>query len=490
MAQKIKATEYLRVSKDASGRLRSVDEQDTENRQAAAAAGWTLTDPYVENGAASASRYARHRRAGFDKLVGDLEAGRFAAEVLILWEPSRGSRRLSEWARFLELLEERGVRLHVTSHGRTYDLANARDRRSLHEDGTDSAYESDKVSMRARRAQAAQAAAGRPNGVVPFGYQRRYDEVTRRLVAQEPEPAEAKIVRELFDRIGAGHSFRSIAADFEQRGVRSRSGKVFSPQHLRSLATKRSYVGQRVHRPREGEAAVTEAVWPPIVPRALWLGVQRRLAEPGRQGRAAARPGRAKHLLSMIARCDPCGGPLAVTYRKDRGPVEQYYCRDKGCVRVSKAELDTLAEVAIVGYLSRPDNVERLVADDSNDVALTAARDEIAQVRAELDDLADQVGCGDISATLAARAEPAILERLRAAEVREAELSTPSQLRGLISPGKDVARRWKAAPMSTKRTVAKMLLSPDLLGELRVIRSPTPGRRAPVEERVTWRTTT
>jgi DNA invertase Pin-like site-specific DNA recombinase len=486
MASKVKATEYLRVSKDASGRLRSVDEQDTENRQAAEAHGWTLTAPYVENGAASASRYARRRRVGFDKLVADLEAGRFGAEVLILLEPSRGSRRLSEWARFLELLEDHGVQLHVTSHGRTYDLANARDRRSLHEDGTDSAYESDKVSQRARRAQRAQAAAGRPNGAVPFGYIRRYDPVTRRLVSQEPVPAEAKIVRELFDRIAAGHSFRSIARDWEARGVRTRSGKVFTPPHLRSMAAKNLYVGERVHRPADGPPTVTDALWPAVVPRALWLAVQRRLAEPGRQP-AKPRPGGAKHLLSMIARCDRCSGPLAVTYRKDGGPVEQYYCRDRGCVRVDKAGLDDLAEKMIVAYLARPDNVERLTADTGHDEALDAVRTEIAGVRAELDDLADQVGRGEVSATLAARAEPAILERLRGAEAREADLSTPSQLRGLISPGKDVARRWQAAPMSTKRTVARMLLVPEVIGELRITRSPTPGKRCPVGGRVTWR---
>jgi site-specific DNA recombinase len=137
--------------------------------------------------------------------------------------------------------------------------------------------------------------------------------------------------------------------------------------------------------------------------------------------------------------------------------------------------------------LARPDNVERLVQVGDGE-QLQQLRDEIAVIRAELDDLADQVGRGDLSATLAARAEPAILERLRATEAREAELSTPSALRGLISPGKDVARRWKAAPMSAKREVVRLLLTPDGLGELRVTRTPSPGRHSPIEDRVRWRT--
>jgi hypothetical protein len=91
--------------------------------------------------------------------------------------------------------------------------------------------------------------------------------------------------------------------------------------------------------------------------------------------------------------------------------------------------------------------VARLTADEADDAELASVRDEIAAVRAELDDLADRLGRGEISATLAARAEPRMLDRLRAAEARAADLSTPSALRGLVEPGEDVAARWKAAPM-------------------------------------------
>ncbi len=132
--------EYLRVSLDKSGRQRSNDEQHDDNQRAADEHGWKLGKPYRDTG--SASRYASKRRDDFDRLVADLEGDRFGAQVLILWESSRGSRRLSQWALFLELLEERGVAVHVTSHGRTYDLTKPRDRRTLQEDGTDAEYES------------------------------------------------------------------------------------------------------------------------------------------------------------------------------------------------------------------------------------------------------------------------------------------------------------------------------------------------------------
>ncbi len=50
------AREYRRVSNDASGRLRSPAQQHDDNEKAAQAHGWTLGDPYIEDGAVSASR--------------------------------------------------------------------------------------------------------------------------------------------------------------------------------------------------------------------------------------------------------------------------------------------------------------------------------------------------------------------------------------------------------------------------------------------------
>ena len=62
-------------------------------------------------------------------------------------------------------------------------------------------------------------------------------------------------------------------------------------------------------------------------------------------------------------------------------------------------------------------------------------------------------------------------------------------LRGLIAPGDDVAKRWKDAPVSAKRRIARAVLSPEIVGELRVIPSPIRGgnQRSPATERVILR---
>src|SRR6266702_2788095 len=192
------AREYLRVSQDQSGELRSPDEQHRENVRAVEGR-YSLGAAYSEEGSRSASRYSAKVRDRFVELLADLENGRFGADVLVLWESSRGSRKVSEWVELIESCEKRGIRIFVTTHDREYDPANAHDRRALLTDAVDSEYESGKMSLRVKRAMTANAVDGKPHGQIPFGYQRRYDEVTRKLIAQEPDPIEAPIIQELFD---------------------------------------------------------------------------------------------------------------------------------------------------------------------------------------------------------------------------------------------------------------------------------------------------
>lgn len=491
------AREYLRVSLDSSGREKSPEEQHGDNQRAADSRGWTLGKPYRDIG--SASRYAKKARQDFDRLIADLEAGHFDANILILWESSRGSRKVGEWANLIELCEARGVKIFVTADAKLYDPREARDRRSLLEDAIDSAWESDKTSKRAIRARAADAASGRPNGPPNFGYARRFDPATGRLEAQDRDPDEAPIVEELFDRLYRGHSLLSIQKDFAARGIRSRQrfdkdGNplpriAFSSQHLRSLAICRAYLGEREHTPgRKGtrghhatlETKYHKAMWPALVSRRKFFAVQRILTDPDR---VTIRPGRSKHLLSMIAVCDVCDGPLAA--KKPDTPEAHYTCNKGGHVKVGYHELNEHVEDEIITYLSRPENLALLA--ESDDAEVERAQATVAEIEGELRKLAARVVAGELGVDFAALAEPGLRARLKAAKEAEERLSQPAVLAGLIEPGEDVATSWNRAPMTSKRGVVRILLTPPLLGEVRVIRSPVKRHRAPIEDRVVWR---
>lgn len=474
------AREYLRVSTDKSGRGASVSQQHEDNQRAAQERGWRLLSPYSEPEAVSASRYSRKAREAFAELLEDIESGAFGADVLVLWEASRGSRRTGEWVDLIDVCAERGTQIHVTSHGRTYDPANPRDRRTLLEDAVDSEYESAKLSGRVSRALAANASAGRPHGQIPYGYRRVYDERTGALVRQEPDPSTAPNVAELFERVRAGDSLRSIQRDWAGRGIVNKSGRPFGAAHLRSMMDIRAYVGERVH----GQQ-VHEGDWEPIISRDTWHAVRMILADPTRK---TSRPGRGIYEVSMIARCGICEGPMVGSPSADgRRRMEPVYkCRNNH-VSVPLARLDEYVRQVTSAYLSRPDVRAALTAASVDTHELQAARDLVAKVKEELRELYERGASGSISPAGVAAMEPGLLGRLEDAQDALDGLQTPAALAGIVNPDDSTVALGRLTT-ERLRAVYGIVCTRHLLGVPHVVRSSRKGpNQPPVAERVEWR---
>jgi DNA invertase Pin-like site-specific DNA recombinase len=480
----------LTYGRQSLGKDKSIAEQLEAGGKRCAAEGWPHLGEYSDR--VSASRYATRARDDWAKLLRHLE--RPDVGVLWLWESSRGDRTLSSWAAMLETCRDRKVRIYVETHGRLYDMANARDWRTLAEDGVDNAYESEKVSLRTKRAAGAKAAAGKPHAGAGYGYRNLHDKRTGKFTERVIEPSEAANVRELFARLRQGHSLRSIERDWDARGIRTRSGRRFSAQYLRYLAMTAAYAGLRVHLTTDERKAgpfslegATEGTWEPIVDRETFYAVREILTDPARK---TTRPGRAVHLLSVssAAQCGVCGGPLHASNRltgRDAARRWMYFCSRSGHVRVSEAELDAMAEAAVIGYLSRPDNYAAFTAS-ADGPELAAVRADLARLRAERAGLAEAVTKRGKPVSWALAADDEFGRQITALEARERVLTAPDKLRGLIKPGADVAERWAAAPMAARREVARIVLTPDRVGVIAVQRV-RPGSRVPVADRVTWR---
>lgn len=417
--QDLLGREYLRVSRDKSGRERSNDEQHDDNARDAEGR-WGLGDPYSDVG--SASRYARKARGDFDQLLADLSADasecrrgcRFDADVLVLWESSRGSRRVGEWVDLLELCEQRGVRISVTTHGRLYDPANPRDRRTLLEDAVDSEYESGKTSQRVRRTTAAVAAARRPHGRRLYGYERVYDTRTGALLGQRPHPTEAPVVRRIFSMYLSGHGIRTIATTLRGEGLRRPNGPWNEVRVGETLGNP-SYAGRRTWKGEDMGQADPE-VWPPLIDPEVFDQVQERR----RMVRERAQPGQGpkSRLLSGVARCGLCAERMIA--RPDKGrPV--YQCR--GCRRVLR-DLRKLDDYVTIWLLARfaqwLTDPATAPPEDVPDPAVDAARARAASLKAELEAAQEDMLAERMSAQAYARLERDRLPKIAAAE-REAK---------------------------------------------------------------------
>jgi DNA invertase Pin-like site-specific DNA recombinase len=78
--------------------------------------------PSYDDNDKSASRCSRDVRDEFGALLDDSTHNRFGAHIVLLWESSRGSRKVVGWVTLIELCETRGVRIWVHSHNQICHL--------------------------------------------------------------------------------------------------------------------------------------------------------------------------------------------------------------------------------------------------------------------------------------------------------------------------------------------------------------------------------
>ncbi|HEX5347876.1 MAG TPA: recombinase family protein [Pseudonocardiaceae bacterium] len=437
--------EYLRVSQDRSGRLRSTTEQHDDDELAATERAVHLGVPYRDD-SVSASRYGSKARDDFARLLGDLATGRFGADELWLWEPSRGSRKVSEWVTLIETCERAKVSIYVTTHRKLYDPTNARDRRSLLEDAVDAEYESAKTSDRVQRAARSRAAAGRPHGKLLYGYRREYDPKHGGYVRTVIDPVTGPVMVEVYRRYADGEGLGVIAGSLTRRGVPTpQSARVWRWSTLRNLLANPGHLGHRVS--AAGHATVEDA-WPPLIDEATWYRARARLADPSRSS-ARGRP-EVAHELSGIAECGVCTGRLVYNggrSRKTTRAYPTYICNDRRCVSRSARGLEANVRGTVFGMWDDEERVGRAAGGDPELPGLEA---EHAALVARLGMWRDSAGDEGVSPAAVAAAErklgPQIDQAQRRLDVARARRALPA----VDGPLRDA---WTTLPLTTRRTI-------------------------------------
>jgi DNA invertase Pin-like site-specific DNA recombinase len=399
----------------------------------------------------------------------------------VLWESSRGSRRVGEWITLVELCEERGVVIFVTTHGRDYDPSNPRDRRSLLEDAVDSEYESAKASERIRRDVRSAAENGRPHGKHLYGYRRVYDDLTRTLLRVEPEPEQARIVQEAAQRVLAGETFYSIAKRFNERGVPPRRPAFseqrrklgWTPSAIKQMLTMPAYAGKRQHR---GEV-VSDSVWPALIDPGVW---EKRLV-PLLNSRKRTNDWPARHLLTGIAVCGICGANVRVgkqnegrpQYDESGQPLPRRHYNNYVCtgvpgktgfhVGMKTEHLDLVIREHVLARVQRPDFVTGLGREnDGLDAERQALLDEIEERRAYLEDVRVQAAARqrmDLLFDQEERVRPLIV----AAQRRFEALVAMDPLVLDLAKSDDVRAAWEMLELASRRRIIRALMQPRIL---------------------------
>lgn len=480
---------YARVSKDTrkgSSRARaSVNQQVSEARDDISDLGShegrpiLLKETYQQDNDVSASSFATKVREDWPRFVADVESKRI--NFVVLWECSRGSREGVEWLTFLSLCRTLAVPIRVVSHGRTYDVRNPRDWKTLADEGIDAEVESAKTSLRNRRDKKALRESGRPDGPLCYGHKREYDPDTGELLRQVPEPLESRVVIEIFEQFVSGKSLTAIMRELNERidlpandprrVPRLRRGAKWSTEALRRTLTNPAHIGKR-RDPHTGDLLDTQ--WSPLsesLPILYWAA--QRIIKERATAHATQSPGKAKHLLTRIMTCDVCGATLAQHRIKGR---PRYHCSGldaggaatgkSGCVSVNQEWMDDYITDLVVHRLSQPDLLSQASVQD--DAVIVLAQAEADMLRAKLDEAYTGYKQDILTLDQYAERKLDLTARIEAAEAAVRNLGIPPMLRaftGLIGAADNtqaealVREMWKGFPVPGRRDIIRALFS-------------------------------
>lgn len=371
---------YTRISQDQTGEQAGVTRQRKACQALAKRLDWQVVADFSDP---DISAFNGDSRPGFEDTLAALKAGE--VEAVICWHPDRLYRRIRDLQRLVEIAE-RGVQIR-TVNGGDLDLSNSTGRMLAYILGSVAQQESEHKGERRRAANEQRRADGewRNDGPRVFGY-------TQHGAPLEPE---ASAVRQAAVDVLLGRSLRSIAVDWNARGLTTprgekRGGTHWSNLRVRKVLLNPRYAGIVCYRGEPVEGVVGE--WERLIDPADHKALVSKLKDHDR--RPASLTFEKLHMGSGVYECGfpGCGKKLyAIFPGKHRAMA--YGCRPSSHVARLGEPLDEFVEAAVLELLRRTDINARLSnAEEKVDVdALSARREALAT---QIDELATALAEG------------------------------------------------------------------------------------------------
>lgn len=428
---------YYRISDDPEHDELGVRRQQRNVRLKAERERIHLVAEYLDD---DRSAYTSKRRPGYEAFLE--HASR--VDVAMAWHPDRMTRgNLIEVERLIVAMGGDDGTPIVTCETGDYDVSTPHGRMIARITGSVARYESEHKSRRITEKMAELAREGKvKGGRRPFGYDD--DGVT-------VDEDEAAIIREMVRRVLGGATIRELAADLNERDVKTAGGKAWHPHALKAILVGKRIVGLRTYK---GEV-VAKAQWPAIISADEHAAVVAMLATRTPVGRR----GRTPWLLTGLLRCEVCDGPLSSN--TTTSGARKYTCRKapgyKGCGRL------TIAAPAVEDRLGELVEL-RLVDLDGRSVDVDDGSDD----RAELASIAaDRIAVAESGLSLAAKAaEHAALDRRQAAVDGRlaAAVRQTSPLAFIVAEGYQ-GRTWASLETAERRVVLGALVDHVTIGK-------------------------
>jgi DNA invertase Pin-like site-specific DNA recombinase len=439
----MKAAIYTRISSDEGGDRLGVERQRRKCRALARERGWTVAHEFEDD---DRSAFSGKPRPEYERMLRMVQAGEVGA--VVAYDDDRLHRpRPTELEEFIALVESTGAKVLTVSG--ELDYATAGGRMLARIKGSVARHEAEKMSERIKMKHDELARAGKPHGG-PRSY--GYEPGGMKLRSNE-----ARIVREVRDRLFAGESMRSIVRDLNRRGVKAAGGGEWVATNLKRLMISGRIAGLTVSR---GEV-IGAALWPAIISAEDRDRLIAMLNDPSRTRRG--RP--PVHLLSGMVRCSLCGGPMRAggrVQRRDGTSVRTFVCQgnDDGHGQAIKAEaLEELVADAVLTRLSS--RAFAAIAKRTSSRATATIQHTAAQTVSQFEHRLTELGADYDDGVMSRREYLDRRERLQAkleaarTQVRpDPHASVLASLSGLQS----LETAWDGFDMDRKRAILRALV--------------------------------
>ena len=317
---------YLRVSTERQAQIKegSLDTQlgtlkkFCEIKSSHGTEEWVVADVYREEGKSGKNT----DRPEYQRMIRDIKQGKL--NVILCTKIDRIHRSLVDFYRLHELMESHNVAF--VSLNENWDTSTPMGRFGLKLTLAVAELEREQTSQRTREKLAWRAEEGLWNGGQVLGYD--IDPDNKGVL--KVNPAEARIVREIFETYLKLGSFRRTTQAINAKGYRSKAyesrrghthgNQKFVKSGITHILANPVYIGRVTH---NGETF--PARHQPIIEEKLWKAVNARV-KANRVVRAKPREQKSHcFLLEGLVRCGVCGAYLTPSYSSGRNQVYFYY---------------------------------------------------------------------------------------------------------------------------------------------------------------------
>lgn len=423
---------YIRYSDHKQDDGFSVEYQTAEIEEFCARNGIDLYHMHIDQ-AQSGTKVAG--REEFFALINAVKDG--AVDVIVVYKLNRLFRNSYESQKYRKLFRKHGVKLMSVTQQIDEDTSSGRLTTNILSDIDQ--YQSETISDHVKSSMREMARQGYfTGGTVPYGYTLEIIKHGAKIRKKYVEDAEeSKIVRDIFEFYGDGHSIRHIQSYLQEKGIKTRRGKDFGTTTIARMLGNDFYIGTLRYSTQGYDDVVMEGAVPAIVPPHLWHNV----AERKKQDKAKHQPRKGKSLYPLTGKieCALCGehffGIRSGSWQRGKYFEYQYYVcagrkiyRTCTCRQVRKEKLEGVILKELKARVLNDVEMERIAAEILDQFAdsPTIVANEIKKLEKEKKKLETNLETM-LEMRLNGEMSPAVLTR-KSAEVEENLTAIKSRL--------------------------------------------------------------